>query len=301
MSSTTCRVALVLILWLSIAEHVYSQDVQPRVYTPAPAGVNLATLAYSYSSGEVLFDKTIPIDDAVGDIHSVAAGYSRSIGLAGMAGRIDVALPFVIGDWEGLVQREHRTTSRTGFADPVLRLVLGVLGAPALNRDEFAQFRPKTVLGATLRIGFPLGQYDPRRLINLGSNRWTLSPQIGLSQFLGKFVLEAYAGAWFFTRNTDFFGGGTLSQDPLYTFQVHFGYRFRRGLWGAVSSRQSLGGETSVDGGEKLAHESNNRIGITIAVPLGSRFALKFAGTTGIASTAGNDYDTAAAVLQTTF
>lgn len=296
---TTYRVAVVLILWLFIAEPVCGQDVQPRVYTPAAVGVNLATLAYSNSNGAVLFDKTIPIEDAVGDIHSVAAGYSRSIGVAGVAGRVDLVLPFVSGDWEGLVESEFRTTSRTGFADPTVRLALGIVGAPALDKSEFAQFRPNTVLGATLRIGLPLGQYDSSRLINLGSNRWTFSPQVGLSQFLGKFILEAYAGAWFFTRNANFFGGSTLSQDPLYTFQVHLGYRFSRGLWVAASSRQSLGGETSVDGGEKRARESNNRIGITIAVPLGSRFALKFAGTTGITSTAGNDYDTIGAALQT--
>ena len=295
------RAALALILGLFAAGEMKGQDVQPRVYTPAPVGVNLGTLGYSYSNGAVLFDKTIPIEDAQGDIHAIAAGYSRSIGLAGMASRFDVVVPFVSGDWDGVVEREYRTTSRTGFGDPTVRLVLGIVGAPALTREEFARFRPKTVLGAILRIGIPLGQYDPSRLINLGSNRWTFSPQVGLSQFLGKFVIEAYAGAWFFTQNTNFLSGRVLSQDPLYTFQVHFGYRFKRGLWAAASTRQSLGGETSIDGGDKLAHESNNRIGITLAVPLGSRFALKFAGTTSVTSTAGNDYDTVTAAVQTTF
>jgi len=293
--------AIVLVFGLIAADDMYGQDVQPRVYTPAPVGVNLATLGYSYSRGSVLFDKTIPIEDAVGFMHSMAAGYSRSSGVAGMAGRIDVALPFVIGEWEGLVQREHLTTSRTGFADPTLRLVLGIVGAPALSPSEFARFEPKTIVGATLRVRAPLGQYDPNRLINLGSNRWTFSPQIGVSQILARFLLEAYAGAWFFTENGNFFGGNTLSQDPLFTFQVHVGYRFRRGLWLAASSRQSLGGKTSVDGGEKLSHESNNRIGITLAVPLGPRYSLKLAGTTGTTSTAGNDYDTLAAWWQAAF
>ena len=244
---------------------------------------------------------TIPIENALGDIHAIAAGYSRSIGLAGMATRFDVVVPFVSGDWEGVVEREYRTTSRTGFGDPTVRLVLGILGAPALTREEYARFRPKTVLGATLRIGIPLGQYDSSRLINLGSNRWTFSPQVGLSQFLGKFVIEAYAGAWFFTQTTDFLLGSVLSQDPLYTFQVHFGYRFKRGLWVAASTRQSLGGETSIDGGGRLAYESNNRIGITFAVPLGSRLTLQHVGTTGVTSTAGNDYDTVTTALQATF
>ena len=98
--------AIVLAIGLIAADHMYGQDVQPRVYTTAPVGVNVAMLGYSYSRGSVLFDKTIPVEDAVGDIHSLAAGYSRSIGVAEMAGRSDVALPFVIGEREGLVQRE---------------------------------------------------------------------------------------------------------------------------------------------------------------------------------------------------
>ena len=163
--------AIALVLGWFAADEVHGQDVQPRVYTPAPVGVNLATLGYSYSNGAVLFDKTIPIEDAVGSIHSIAAGYSRSAGIAGMASRVDVVQPFVTGQWEGLVQGEHVTTSRTGFADPTLRLVLGIVGAPALSPSEFAEFEPKTVVGATVRVRFPIGQYDPNRLINLGSNR----------------------------------------------------------------------------------------------------------------------------------
>lgn len=292
---------MVFIFGMCAAAEISGQDVQPRVYTPAPVGVNLTTLGYSYSTGSVLFDKTVPIDDAVGEIHSLVAGYSRSVGVGELAGRIDVALPFVVGDWEGSVEREARTTSRAGFADPGIRLVLGIIGAPALTPGEFSRFRPRTILGATARIGVPLGQYDSDRLINLGSNRWTFSPQVGLSQFLGKLLLEAYAGAWFFTRNDDFLDGLTLSQEPLFTFQVHVGYRFRRGLWIAASSRQSFGGATSIDGGEAMARESNNRIGITLAIPVGSRYSLKIAGTTAATSTAGNDYDTIVAAWQAVF
>jgi len=301
MNTWASSAAIALVFGWFAADEVHGQDVQPRVYTPAPVGMNLATVGYSYSNGAVLFDKTIPIEDAVGSMHSIAAGYSRSVGIAGMASRIDVVLPFVTGQWEGLVQGEHVTASRTGFADPMLRLVLGIVGAPALSPSEFAGFEPKTIVGATVRVKVPIGQYDPDRLINLGSNRWMFSPQIGVSQILSKFLIEAYAGAWIFTDNGDFFGSSTLSQDPLYAFQLHVGYRFRRGLWLAASSRQSLGGEVSIDGGEKQSYESNNRIGVTLAVPLGHRYGLKLAGTTGITSTAGNDYDSFAAWCQATF
>jgi hypothetical protein len=114
----------------------------------------------------------------------------------------------------------------------------------------------------------------------------------------GRLLLEAYAGAYFFTDNDEFLGTSTLSQDPLFTFQVHVGYRFRRGFWLAASSRQSLGGATEIDGGDKLASEANNRVGLTLAVPIAGRYALRFVATTGITATVGNDYSTFAVAWQ---
>jgi len=280
---------------------VLGQDVQPRVYAPAPVGVNLLTLGYAYSHGAVLFDKTISIEDAIADIHSLNLAYSRSIGVLGAAGRLDVAVPFVIGDWQGTVEETYQTTSRTGFADPVLRVAVFFIGAPALSRAEFAGFRPRTTVGAMLRVGVPLGQYDATRLINLGSHRWTFSPQLGISHLAGRVFLEANAGVWLFTDNEAFLETGTRSQDPLFTIQAHVGYRVRRGLWLAVSSRQSLGGAASVDGGDKLAIEANNRIGLTVAVPIAGWVSLRLVGTTGVTATVGNDYRTVTVAWQMVF
>jgi len=276
------------------------QDVQPRVYVPAPVGVNAVALGYAYSSGAVLFDKTIPIDSAQADIHSIVAAYSRSINVFGMAGRADVAVPFVIGHWEGEVDRNFQTTSRTGFADPVLRFAVFFLGAPALRRAEFAQFRPKTIAGATLRLSVPLGQYDATRLVNLSSHRWTFSPQLGVSHLAGRFFLEANAAIWLFTDNEEFLGTSLQSQDPLFTVQAHVVYLFPRGLWVAASSRQSLGGAVSVDGA-RLVMEANNRVGLTVGVPISHRYSLRVAATTGLTTRVGNDYRTLGAAWQMLF
>ncbi len=284
--------ALLTALHLAMPIGLAGQDVAPRVYTPAPVGVNAVALVYAFSTGRVLFDKTLPVENVNGDIHSITGAYSRSIGVLGLAGRFDLVVPFVIGDWQGDVEGIGTTTSRTGFADPVARFALFFIGAPALSRAEFAQFKPKTVVGATLRLRVPLGQYDADRLINLGSNRWMLSPQLGVSHVVGRFLLEAYAGLWFFTDNTEVLGTNTLSQDPLLVFQVHAAYFFQRTLWLALSTRQSVGGATSVNRGEGVNPEANNRIGFTMGLAVSARHSLKLAATTGVSSTIGNDYDT---------
>ncbi len=292
--------ALVGLCLLACSE-LKCQDVQPQIYTPAPVGVNMLTLGYAFSTGALLFDKTIPVENVTADIHSVSASYSRSIGILGMAGRADVAVPFVFGDWVGDVDLVEETTSRTGFGDPLLRLALFVAGAPALTRDEFSEFQPGTVLGLTVRLRLPLGYYDSDELINLGSNRWTFSPQLGISHAVGRFLLEASAGAWFFTDNDEFLGTNVQSQDPLYTVQLHASYHFASGPWIAASTRQSIGGAVSINEGEKQEAEFNNRVGITMALPVWRRYLLRLVATTGLTATVGNDYRTVGLAWQVLF
>ena len=278
-----------------------AQDVQPRVYAPAPTGLNVLTLGYAYSSGAMLFDKTIPIENVQADIHSFNAAYSRSTALFGKAGRFDVAVPLVSGAWEGEVLEQAQSTSRFGMGDPVLRYALFITGAPALSPEEFAVFRPKTIVGITMRVTLPLGEYDSSKVINLGSNRWVFSPQVGLWHAVGPFTFEAYAGVWFFTDNKAFFGSQVRTQEPLYTFQLHASYVFPSGIWIAASTRQSLGGAVTVDDGDRLDPESNNRVGLSFSIPVGPRYFIKLLATTGVTASVGNDYDTLALAWQVVF
>ena len=288
-------------LLLLVSTVLTAQDVQPRVYAPAPIGVNLLTLGYAYSSGSVLFDKTVPVDNATGTIHSLNAAYSRSIALFGMAGRADVAVPIVTGNWQGEVDESMQSTSRTGIGDPVLRYALFITGAPAQTTDEFAGFQPKTIVGLTMRVHLPLGQYETSKIINLGSNRWVFSPQIGVSHAVRNFTFEAYAGVWLFTKNKEYLGTKVQAQNPLTTLQVHISYLFRNGIWIAASSRQSLGGAVTIDGGDKLEPETNNRLGLACSIPVKPGYVLKLVATTGVTATVGNDYSTAAVVGQVVF
>jgi len=288
--------ALFAVLHLALPIGLAGQDVQPRVYTPAPVGVNAVTLNYAFSTGGLLFDKTVPVEDVIGDVHSLTPAYSRTLGVFGLAARADIAVPFVIGDWTGDVDASGQTTpslaSLRGFGDPTARFALFLHGAPARRPEEFVRLRTGTVVGTTLRVRVPLGQYDADRLINLGSNRWAFSPQLGVSRIAERFLFEAHAAVWFFTDNTAFLGTSTFSQKPLAVFQVHAAYRFREGIWFAMSSRQSLGGTTSADGGEFVNPESNNRVGLTFGLGLSPRHSLRFVATTGLTATKGNEYDT---------
>ncbi|MEF8766331.1 transporter [Candidatus Accumulibacter contiguus] len=78
----------------------------------------------------------------------------------------------------------------------------------------------------------PSGQYDSSRIVNIGTNRWFFKPEVGISQALGSWTLEAQAAVTFFTDNKDFVRGNTRSQDPIYSLQGHAIYGFRSGHLG---------------------------------------------------------------------
>jgi hypothetical protein len=94
-------------------------------------------------------------------------------------------LPYSRADVSGDLFEQQRAVTRSGLGNPRLRLAINLFGGPAVNREEFAIREPSTALGMSLTIVAPFGQYDSNRLINLGSNRWAVKPEIGVHQPLG--------------------------------------------------------------------------------------------------------------------
>ena len=279
-----------------------AQELEPGLYQNVPAGLNAATLGYGFSTGNILLDTSLPLEDADAQIHSVLLGYVRTLGVGGLAAKLDVQAPVSWGQFEGTVAGVHRTRSPSGLADPRVRFMVNFVGAPALAGPDFAAYRQGTVVGASVQVALPLGQYDPARLVNLGSNRWSFRPELGLSRKQGRFFLELAGGAWLFTRNGDYFGATTLEQDPLYFAKANVIYNFRRrGLWLSVNYGRATGGETTVGGVAKQDIQTNDRAGITLALPAGRAGSLKLIYTNGLTTRLGADFDSWSAAYQRTW
>lgn len=108
---------------------------------------------------------------------------------------------------------------------------------------------------------------ETSRLINLGSNRWSFRPEVGVSRKQGRVFIELAAGAWLFTRNGDHYGATTLSQDPLLFAKGNLIYNFRRrGTWLSLNYGRATGGETTVGGVAKQDIRTNDRVGVTLAL-----------------------------------
>lgn len=276
-----------------------AQELEPRAYAPNPKGATFVLLAYGHSAGDVVFDSSLPVTDVRARVSSTALLFGRTFGLAGRSASLGVSVPYVWGSVEGQVAESFRRITRSGLADARMRLAVNLWGGPALGPREFATRRPRTTVGASLLVQAPTGQYDPAKLINLGSNRWSVKPEIGLSHPRGRLYLEAYAGAWLFTDNDEFFGGQHRRQDPIGTLQAHVSYSFRPRLWVAGDATFYRGGSTTVDGVPKDDLQENSRLGLTGAFPVGRRHSVKVSWASGFTTRFGGDFQTLAIAWQT--
>jgi hypothetical protein len=162
-------------------------------------------VGYAFSTGNILMDPSLPIEDLKANLHILFARYTRTVSLFNRMARLKVLVPWGAGDWEGFLEGEFRTRKIDGFGDLRLALETVFAGAPAMSPAEAAKIKPRTLLGARVQVGVPVGVYDNAKVINLGSNRWTFIPELGLSHTRGAWTFEGALAAWLFTNNGDFF------------------------------------------------------------------------------------------------
>lgn len=295
----THAVLIVTGLLLLFPQAVFSQELEPRLLTNVPVGTNFAVVSYSYSSGNILLDPAVPIEDLDANLHAVVLGYVRTIDFFGLSGKVDVIVPMADGYWEGKVSGRDSSTAREGFGDPRMRISVNFAGAPALRAEEYSDFRQNVIFGASFQVIAPLGQYDPSKFINLSSNRWAFKSQLGGSITMGNWIIESYLAAWVFTTNPDFYGGNVLKQHPLGAFKVHAIYTMpQRRSWLAFDMGYALGGRTEINGTNLETRISTFRFGTTIVVPLAQRHTIKLTGLTGVRHERGPDFDAVALTYQ---
>ena len=282
--------AVVSIVLGGLASSAFAQELTPAAYTPAPNGVNLVMITSAYNSGDLAFDPAVPIDDANAEIFSSAFGYLRTLGVAGRAANISITAPFVLGEIEGIYLGEQAFAKRSGLGDIGVRFAVNLFGAQAMSPKEFSTFRPRTLIGASLVVTAPTGEYDPTKMINIGTNRWGFKPEIGIVHVMKRWAIDAYLGGWFFTDNTDFFGGLTREQDSIIATQFHVRYLIQRGLWVAVDGNFWRGGQTTIGGTVNDDMQQNSRVGLTVSMDLRRGHSLRVATSRGAVTRIGGDF-----------
>ena len=254
--------------------------------------LNFVVGSYQFSSGNVVFDATAPVEDLEIDLHVFSLSYLGTFGLAGRSASVSLTAPWVYGQGSGRLDGEPTEGSRSDWADARARLVVNLLGGPAMSVREFATFEQGRTLGVGLTISMPTGQYDPEKVVNFGANRWGFKPEIGYSSVRGRWIFDTALGLWMFTNNSDGPGGGTtVRQDPIWSWQGHVSYTFPNRIWLAFDLNYFHGGATSIEGGPETNLQTNSRVGFTFSIPIKKRHSIKLAVATGAYTRAGADFD----------
>jgi len=255
---------------------------EPGAYGRAPVGTQFVQFTYAYQTGDVLVDSSLPLRDVSIELHAPSLAYGRTIDLFGKQTNFAAAMPYIKGSAQGVVFENLTKVTRSGLGDLRLRFAVNLHGSPALAPREFAKQKRKTVVGASVSVVAPTGQYDPARLVNLSSNRWAFKPEVGISKPMKKWTVEAAAGAWLFTPNNNFFGGRRREQSAMMSLQGNLIYTFKPRMWIAGSGTYYRGGHTTVNGVENTDSQSNSRYGGTFSYPFGKHHSLKLAASKGL-------------------
>jgi hypothetical protein len=281
-AATSCRINLLFILTV-LTGLGFAQDLAPRAYIITPIHSNAVVLTYSFFDGDLVFDNAVPVTGATAMLNLSSFSYFHSLRFFGRTASFTAALPYGVGNVRGTVMDNEAKAYRSGLFDSTFRFSVNLLGGPAMSVEDFRKWRQKTILGASLRMVTPTGQYDPTKLINYGANRWAFKPELGLSRRWGHWVLDGYGGAWFYTTNHEFFshnqfspGTNVQSQNPIGAFEGHLSYDVKPRLWASFDGNFWVGGRTSINGIQNPnSLQKNSRIGATVSLPVSRHQSLK--------------------------
>jgi hypothetical protein len=282
------RFAVAMLLMVTF--NAKGQEIEPRAYTNAPVGLNFLIAGYNYTDGSVATDPALPIEDMRVQVHTALFAYARTLNFFGRSAKFDVVQPYAWLSGSATVKEQLRDREVSGFADSRFRFAVNFYGSPALSMKDFINYQQNTIVGASVEMTAPSGQYDDDKLVNIGTNRWSFKPEIGVSKSLGHLTLELAGGIRFYTENNDFFGGNVREQDPLYSLQGHFTYSFGKGTWVAVDGTFYTGGQTTLNGIKNNDRLENSRVGATLVLPVNRYISAKLYFHTGVSVRTGGDF-----------
>ncbi len=256
-----------------LASQAFGQDLEPRRWTPLPAGLNVLGAGYIRTEGDVFFDPVLLVEDAEVGGHTAAISYVRSFAIAGKLARLDLVVPWQNLTWTGLLDGVPAEATRIGLADPNIRLSMILAGG---SPDPTAS--SNTVFGAAVAISVPFGEYFEDKLLNLGQNRVVIRPQIGVLHTRGKWSYELTGSTFLYGDNDDFYSGSKLEQDPLYALQGHLIRTFNKpGYWAALSAGYGWNGRSTVNGSSADDSKRLFLSALAVGVPIGKSQGVKFA------------------------
>jgi hypothetical protein len=281
---------------------VWAQDLSPRAYVITPLHSNAIVLTYSFYSGGIQLEGAAPITNATGRYNVSFLTYYHGFGLFGRSANVNASFPYAVGNFQADVAGVHQQIYRSGLLDLAARVSVNLRGGPSMPIQEMRKWKQKTLLGVSLKVVAPTGQYDPTKLVNWSANRWAFKPEFGYSKRLRSLLLDGYAGVWFYTANPRYYSPPVpkrQTQEPIGSFEGHLSYDVKPRLWFSLDGNFWFGGVTSLTGiANPATRQTSSRIGATASFPLGKAQSVKVSYNDGAHVRFGGNYQSVSVAWQ---
>jgi hypothetical protein len=279
-----------------------AQDLAPRAYVISPIHSNAITITWAFYDGGLDFNGTVPITNAKGTYYVPIFTYYHSLNFFGRSANITASLPYAVGNFQGAVSGQSRSIYRSGLLDSSFRFSVNLMGGPAMQPKDMAKWKQKRLLGLSLKVVTPTGQYSGTKLVNWGSNRWAFKPDLGYSECWGHWVLDGYVGVWFFTTNSASYAGPITkpqNQAPIGALEGHLSYDVKPRLWLSLDGNFWWGGITSLSGIQNLAtKQTGSRLGGTVSFLISKHQSIKVGYSDGTYIRFGGNYQNVSVAWQ---
>jgi len=222
-----------------------------------PKGLQTFSVSHLQSGSNFRFGQT-GFDELDVETNTTGFGYAWRFGLFERLSVVGVGLDYQDIGARAVQRREgippiELEGSRRGLGDPRAFLRLGLVGTPALPSPEWRAFDKGFQLSAELGARMPVGDYDERRVLNPGYNRWALDLSLPAVVPLDGARRTTFVE---FSPRVVWFGDNTdaprqfsrLSQDPLYIAEAHASHHLGGRWWFSLGVQYQRGGETFLDG-----------------------------------------------------
>jgi hypothetical protein len=266
---------MALSILLLVQHPALAQDDGPRVYQLAPVGAqNLTVFAVAKRGnegpdpGQMFAGSTTATD-------IVVFRYARTFDLAGRQFTPFAILP------SGRVRNASAGAapiSSSGLGDAQIGASLGLLGAPALGAEDYAEYRPGLSASVLGRVYFPTGAYDRDQATNLGANRFAFQLGLPTTFMFGQSyrdphltALEMLPTVTFYGANDRPFVGDKRTQDPLFSLETHLTHTFAARTWASADLLFRDGGASHTDGVSNNDPIRGWSAGASAAVPFTKR------------------------------
>ena len=273
---------------------LFAQDLTPRAYVIAPVHANAVILSWAFYDGGANFNGTVPITGASGRYNIPVFSFYHSLSFFGRSANITASLPYGVGTFKGSVLGSEESVYRSGLLDASFRFAVNLMGGPAMKPEQFGEWKQKILLGLSVKVIAPTGQYNPEKLVNWGINRWAFKPEFGYSERWGHWLLDGYAGVWFYTTNPAFFDTPVpepQTEQPIGSFEGHLSYDFEDRTWVSLDGNLWSGGVTSLNGIQNSnTKQTGSRVGVTVSIRLNKHQSIKVSYSDGAYIRYGGDY-----------